>query len=70
MFIIFISKDEQLFVQGMTELTVINGPTQYVLPLFYKSATKKKCTALGQLEYIKVRNTLTGEVRVEIGELT
>jgi hypothetical protein len=68
-YLVFISKDEQLFVENLTELRVVNGPMTYFLPLLHKTAVKKKCKALGQLEYIRVRNTLTGEVRVETGEL-
>ena len=64
---ISISKDEQLFLEDLTELRIISGPQYVTLPRFYKSYKIKKVTVLGPLEYCFVSNSLTGEKRVETG---
>jgi hypothetical protein len=63
----FIGKDEQLFVQGLTELQAIDGPQVVFLPLAHKSSYVVKASALGPLEYQLVTNTLDGSKRVEVG---
>ena len=63
----FICKDEQLFIEELTELRAIDGPTVVVLPILHKTAYKAKATPLGPLDYQLVKNTLTGDLRVEVG---
>lgn len=63
----FVGKDEQLWVEDLTELRAINGPRIMMLPLLHKNSYTTKATVLGPLEYQVVKNTLTGDVRVEVG---
>jgi hypothetical protein len=63
----FVSKGEQLFVEDLTEMRVINGPTICLVPLMHTKAYKKQAKALGPLEYCFIRNKLNGERRVEVG---
>lgn len=56
-----------MFLEDLTELKAVNGPCSMLLPLFYKSCKIKKATALGSTEYCFVRNSITGETRVEKG---
>lgn len=63
----FIGKDEQIFVENLTELCVYNGPCNVILPMFYKSFQINKVITLGPLEYCIVVNNLTGVKRVEVG---
>lgn len=64
----FLGKDEQLRVVRFTETTVHNGPCTIMLyPLTYRSATTVKATSLGNMDYLKVKDTVGGGVRVEQG---
>jgi len=63
----FIGKNEQVFIEDLTELRTINGPRMVVLPLLYKSVRVLKATALGPLEYQVITNTLDATKRVEVG---
>ncbi len=63
----FVGKDEQLFVEDLTELRAVNGPATVFLPLLFKSSRQCKAVALGPLEYQLVTNSLDGSKRVEIG---
>lgn len=63
----FVAKDEQILLEDLTELKVINGPKNVILPMFYKTYKIRKAIPIGSLEYSLVRDTLTGERRVEKG---
>ena len=63
----FVGKDEQLFVEDLTELRAINGPATVFLPLLHKASRKAKALALGPLEYQVVTNSFDGSKRVEVG---
>jgi len=59
-------EDEQILVKSLTTTRVFNGPClKWVAPL--NSSTTRKAIPLGELEYLIVTNTLTGEKRVEQG---
>jgi hypothetical protein len=59
--IYFLKEDEQLVVESFTSRTVINGPGRYVSkPL--ERVTRRKALILGATDYIRLRNTLTGEL--------
>jgi len=63
----FIGKDEQLLIQHLTDTTVVNGPAiRFVVPCAQK-ATKRKGELLEQLDYLLVKDTLTGDLRIEEG---
>ena len=63
----FIAKNEQLYVEDMTEFRVINGPKVCFLPLFHKSSSKRYAISLGPLDYGLVLDTLSGNKRIEVG---
>jgi regulator of protease activity HflC (stomatin/prohibitin superfamily) len=63
----FVGKDEQLFVEDLTELRAINGPATVFLPLLHKASRKAKALALRPLEYQVVTNSFDGSKRVEVG---
>jgi len=46
----FIAKDEQIFVEDLTELRAVNGPTVTLLSIMHKSAKIVKAIPLGELE--------------------
>jgi len=63
-----VSQDEQLFIETSTTQNVENGPaTVFLWPFTYKQAWKRQATSLGSLEYVVVKNQLTGKKRVERG---
>lgn len=62
----FLKEDEQLLVTTFTSRYVLNGPGTHFVPPYHK-ATKRNATTLEARQYVRVRNTLTGEVRNEIG---
>lgn len=63
----FVGKDEQLFVEDLTEARVIDGPALAFLPPLHKSSHKLKRLALGPLEYQIITNSLEASKRVEVG---
>ena len=64
--LVFIGKDEQLFIEDLTEVRAINGPKTVFLPILHKTSYKSKAISLGPLEYQLVKNTLNGDKRVEV----
>merc|ERR1719359_144477 len=65
--VFFLAKDEQLVIVQLTDTEIRNGPgIQFVSPLV-KGVSKRKAELLEALDYIKVKDTLTGELRVEKG---
>lgn len=64
----FLGKDDQLRIQGYTEISVKNGPgLRFLMPFTYKSTRVIKATTLGQVSYAKVLDKMTGEERTEEG---
>jgi len=64
----FLSKDEQLKIQGMTDLVVRNGPAVVpLIPFTYRSAKIVKAETLGTTDYVKVKDTVEGSERIERG---
>ena len=64
----FLGQDEQVWVEGFTGAYVQNGPGVAVLnPLTYRSAIRRKAETLGNMDYVKVRDSLEGKERVEKG---
>jgi len=64
----FLGQDEQLRVEGFMGVSVRNGPGMKVLnPFSYRSAQVRKAESLGQMDYVKVRDTMTGSERIEQG---
>lgn len=64
----FIGKDEQLRVQQLTGNVVHNGPGLKLLnPLTYSAADVVKGETLGNMDYLKVKETFSGKQRIEVG---
>jgi len=63
----FIGEDEYVKVKHLTYTEVMKGPKVVLLPILIKQAKKKKAVSIGELEYCIVKDTLTGEKRVEKG---
>jgi len=64
----FLNKDEQLRVQGFTEVFVRNGPGVTLLnPFGYRSAVTRMAYTLSATEYVKVVNTADGAETIKIG---
>ena len=64
--ILFLRQDEQVTVESLTDTWVVRGPRVYfVKPLWrYKRQTGK---TLGPTKYLRIRNSVTGELRNECG---
>jgi len=62
-----LDKDEQLLVVRLTDSIAINGPGINVVPPFVKSVTRRKAELLEPLEFLKVKDTLSGELTVVKG---
>lgn len=55
-----LDKNQQLLVLGLTDTTTINGPGLHFISPFNKGVTMRMGELLGPLDYIVVKNTLTG----------
>ena len=64
--IYFVREDEQLLIESLTRRYTFNGPGWFTSGMF-ESVRRRKAAVLGPTDYIRVRNTLSGEVRNEIG---
>lgn len=62
----FLQDNEQLVTEGLTTRRVVNGPGRVIVPAFYR-AHKRTATTLSSTEYAHIKNTLTGDIRIEIG---
>lgn len=63
----FLGKDEQLLTVKLTDTTVVNGPgIQFVSPLV-KDVMKRKAELLDSLDYLRIKDSLTGRVSVVTG---
>eukprot|EP00746_Dinoflagellata_sp_MGD_P003841 gnl/MRDRNA2_/MRDRNA2_107443_c0_seq1.p1 gnl/MRDRNA2_/MRDRNA2_107443_c0~~gnl/MRDRNA2_/MRDRNA2_107443_c0_seq1.p1 ORF type:complete len:765 (-),score=158.24 gnl/MRDRNA2_/MRDRNA2_107443_c0_seq1:355-2565(-) len=66
--VFFLDQDEQLRVQGFTDVYVCNGPGVKVLnPLGYLVAEKRTAKTLSAKDYVKVVNATDGSERIEKG---
>jgi len=66
--IFFLDKDEQLRVQGYTEVSVHKGPGVTMLnPFGYRVAEKRTAYTLSAKDFVKIVNTADGSERIEIG---
>jgi len=64
----FLGKDEQLRVVRFTETTVHNGPaTVVLLPFTFRSSAVVKGHSLTDQDYLKVKDTVGGSVRIVQG---
>jgi len=64
----FVGKDEQLRIQGMTDLVVQNGPgIKLLIPFTYRSAEIVKAETLGMTDFVKVKDSVQGTERIERG---
>lgn len=62
----FLKEEEQLLLEGFTKKWTVNGPgTIFVKPLI--GSKLRHGITLSATEYLKVRDILTGEVRIEKG---
>jgi len=63
-----LSADEQLRVQYFTKLHVVKGPgLRFLKPFMYRSAEIVKGKTLGKLDYLKVKDSVSGEEHMERG---
>lgn len=58
----FLKADEQLLIETPTSRRVVNGPGAVVTPAF-AHVRRRPGLALGPTEYVRVRDTLSGELR-------
>jgi len=63
----FLGKDEQLLIETLNDTVVVNGPCTHWAPIFCKRKEKRKAQLLDALDWCRIKDTLTGEVRVESG---
>lgn len=63
----YIGMDEQVVIETLTAQTIVNGPRIYFLPFLKKSYLIRKATSLSPTEYCCIKNTITGNKRVEQG---
>jgi len=67
-FVKFISRDEELILEELTSQKILSGPqVVYLNPFTTKSMEVTKATSLASMEYCIIRNTVSGERRVEVG---
>lgn len=64
--IYFLKEDEQLLVEGLTRRWTVNGPKVFFSRPGWR-LRRRKGTILGPGEYLRIRDTLTGELRNELG---
>lgn len=64
----FLDKSEQMFITGLTDITVVNGPcVKIVNPFTCMKINKKQAQMLNNLEYALVMDVMSGKQRVEVG---
>lgn len=64
--IYFLKDEEQLLLEGFTKKWTVNGPgTFFVKPMV--SASKRRGISLMPTEFMKIRNLLNGEIRIQQG---
>lgn len=65
--VFFLGKDEQVLIEQLTDTEVVNGPGTKIVSPLVKSVTKRKAELLEPLDYILVKDSLNGTIRVEKG---
>ena len=65
--VFFLGKDEQLLIEHLTDTEVRNGPGVHWVLGVVKRKEKRKVELLEPLDWIRIKDTLTGELRVEHG---
>lgn len=66
--VFFLGKYDQLRVEGFTERKVLNGPGVQVLsPFGFREAHTVEAEQLGTMDYLKVKDAVSGQERVEKG---
>lgn len=68
--VFFLDQDEQLIVAGLTSTTAQKGPGIRIVSPMVKNVEKRKGIKLLRLDYVKVMDTLSSQVRIEKGENT
>lgn len=63
----FLDQDEQLRVVKLTDTIIVNGPGVRIVSLFVKNVQKRKAELLEPLDFIRIKDTLTGELHVQVG---
>ena len=64
--IYFLQKDEQIILESFTQKWTINGPGTFFVPPFV-SAKRRHGTTLSPTEFVKIKDKISGNVRVEVG---
>ena len=62
----FLKEDEQALIEGFTRRRTVNGPGTFISRPFEQVRIRKGIT-LGPTDYLRVKDTLTGEVHNEVG---
>ena len=62
----FPKRNEQALLESMTNRRVINGPGMVYIPAMV-NIKKRKATSLSSREYVKIKNQLNGDIRIEKG---
>jgi hypothetical protein len=62
----FLKEDDQLLIEGFTQRWTIDGPGRVWVPPLHR-ARRRRGLVLGPTEYIRIRDSLTGKLRNEIG---
>lgn len=62
----FLKEEEQLLLEGFTKKWVINGPGHFFVKPLIKARVRSG-VSLSPTEFVKIRDLLTGEIRVEKG---
>ena len=66
-FICFLKPDEQLVIESPSSLSVVNGPQVAWFAPVINIARKRKALQLEEKQYAKIKDTLSGKMRVESG---
>ena len=62
----FLKEDEQALIEGFTRRRTVNGPGIFISKPFEQVRVRKGIT-LGPTDYLRVKDTLTGEIHNEVG---
>lgn len=62
-----LDKDDQILVQRLTETATINGPGIFFTSPFVKGVTRRKAELLKPLDFMLVKDQLTGKLDVISG---
>jgi regulator of protease activity HflC (stomatin/prohibitin superfamily) len=63
----FLQEDEQLLIETFTHKYTVHGPRIFGKPTLHAVKMRRKGIALESTQYLRLRDTLTGELRTEIG---